>query len=461
MKAERIASYYQASDRLSELLEQIGSNQPTAEQAAEIERLHGVTSEYQRDYRHEQERLSQPASQSIGRGLSGEAGRDMAGNFLNRGADDGVRSFKLDGGGRISSLADGETLSDRITDHRVSRADLTDAIIGAINPAMQSDASRLSCSHTGTVIQKGGAFLRGGHAARMIDLTYSQATVTRAGARRVPMEAGISSLTVTRQTSGHTAHWRGPGESVEPSDSRYEQVQIVPHSLACCTVFENELASDAASFVPTVMMDITKAMAVTLDRGCLRGTGTGASIRGLRNTPNVPIFDGEQSLVGERFENPHAALRLIMNNDYQDDASNLSLIMSPDRAVRYDEMRNGNLDPVQWPPLIGKMKRFHSTSVPSNLAALPAADPDDLTSFNSAPYSEEYYGDFREMAIFVRQDIEIEVLREGIVVNTLTGKQHNLTMEFKTAIRASLRADVLIERPYFFAIAQNVRLNNG
>ncbi len=315
--------------------------------------------------------------------------------------------------------------------------------IAALNEEIRDSFGGLSSALQGNQNISGGVLIPAVLSDLFYDLARAQSVVFRAGARTVPMDAGT--LRIARQVSDPVASWRGENEHVDPSQPTFGDYTVVSKFLGCIVPLTIELAEDAPNIGTIVQNAIANAMGLTLDLFALRGPASGAGPTGVRNTAGVNSVDFYSlSSSGTNFyKGISRGVRLVQDGNFPSDPSELSMITAPSVFEDFDNLRDSTGQPLMSPSIPAKLKKFATTSVPTNIGS-PAA-------------SEAYIGYFPELAVFMRRGIVFEVLSGGSVVNKTTNTTENLINEFKIAIRASMRCDIVCFRPSWFSYLSNVR----
>jgi len=290
-----------------------------------------------------------------------------------------------------------------------------------------------------STIASGGALL-GGHtlSSMVIDSLLPAAVLVRAGGQVIPMDT--ASLQVARITGHPTAHWRGEGQSIDSSQPTFGTYLVRPYFLGITYAINMEMIEDIDN-TPRLLEAMNRAkMASEVDGVGLRGMGVGATPTGIRGTRGIQTMPSVGTPAD--YSVPTGAVRRILDSNFQGDVSSLAWVRSPNIGEAYDGLVDSTGQPLQPTPWASKLQVFHTTTIPDTLGS-------------GGNESEMYFGDFSQVAIFVRRGVTIELLREGLLANAVDGDE-NLISEFKYAIRCSMRVDVLCLRPDHFVFADGV-----
>lgn len=276
----------------------------------------------------------------------------------------------------------------------------------------------------------GGFFVPDLVSANVIDLVRNRSVLSAAGALTVPMTA--NNMTMVRVITDPTAAWRAEGATISESDSEFGAILIVPNSVAALCRVNAELLDDVPSFASTLDGMLAAALAQKLDHAGLYGSGVGAEPTGLRN---ISTSDGINEIsMGTNGATPtdyDDFLDLIRDVEL-DNGSPDTVIMSPRTKATLAQIKTGitsDLTKLQAPADFAALRR-----VVSNQVSITE------TQGSSGVASTAFIGGFSNMAIAMRQNIQIEASR-----TSGTAFEKNQVM-----VRAILRADIAVMRPAMF-----------
>lgn len=267
--------------------------------------------------------------------------------------------------------------------------------------------------------------------AQFIDLVRKQARVLEAGAQTVPLESDTHSI--PRLATGVTGAWRNENAAVSEEDPTFERVTFKPKSLAVLVRLSVELFEDMTpESAAGIENDITRALALELDRVALRGTGTAPEPKGIRNQTGVEI----QSLGTNGATPTMANLTTAVYGVRKDSIEPGAILWSPRTGETFAKLADTTNQPLAYPPEIADLPRLSTAQIPTN-----------LTQGISTDCSEIYVGDFIQLLIGVRPSV-------GVRVKVL---DQRFADTLQVGILAWLRADVQLQHPEGFVVVTGVR----
>ncbi len=124
--------------------------------------------------------------------------------------------------------------------------------------------------------------------AILIDRLRNAMAVGKAGMRVVPMTSDV--LNLARLDTGVTPSWKSEGAAISASDATFSRVTFTARTLPILTLISRELLEDMEDGAAQLLEnELVQAIALELDRACLRGSGTPPEPQGVRNQSGVPI----------------------------------------------------------------------------------------------------------------------------------------------------------------------------
>jgi HK97 family phage major capsid protein len=281
-----------------------------------------------------------------------------------------------------------------------------------------------------------GTLTAGGHmvptplAARIIDRARSQTRVIQAGASTVPMDS--QTLKVARQTGDPTVSWHTENAAISDSGLTFDAVTFTAQTPPCLTVLSRELIEDATGVDDAVENAIARAIALEFDRVALYGTGSAPQPRGIANTSGVTLtahgganggsisnydlfVDGFQVLRGANFEPT-------------------GVIVAPRTETSLAKLKDTTNQPLAAPEAVRAVPRYSTTQVPVN-----------LTTGTSTDTSDAFVGQWDELMLGVRSNLEIQFLGERYADNG------------QVAFLAWFRGDVQLAHPAAFNVVRGLR----
>jgi HK97 family phage major capsid protein len=281
-----------------------------------------------------------------------------------------------------------------------------------------------------------GTATAGGHmvptplAARIIDKARSQARVIQAGASTVPMTA--QTLKIARQTGDPTVSWHTENAAISDSGLTFDAVTFTAQTLPCLTVLSRELIEDATGVDDAIENAIAKAIGLEFDRVALYGTGTPPQPRGVVSTSGVTLTNHGGANGGS-----------ISNHDFLLDAFQVlrggnfepnGVVSSPRTETSIAKLKDTTNQPLAAPDAVRAVARYATTQVPVN-----------LTLGTSSDTSDAFVGQWDELMLGVRTNLEIEFLRERYADNG------------QVAFLAWFRGDVQLAHPAAFNVVRGLR----
>lgn len=268
----------------------------------------------------------------------------------------------------------------------------------------------------------GGFTVPDGVSQEIFDLARNQARVFQAGAMTYLMKHPKELL--PKLTADPTGEWKPENNEHSTTDATaFGGVELQSRTLMFWLPISRELWSDAGNLGAFLTSAIATAAANELDRCALVGTGIGDQPRGLyydadvTKTAAVGVLDMDEiSDSIYRVENAnHEARNIILS----------AFVMNRLRKLK-DGEGNYLLPKTPWvPPLLP------TNQIPNTLGA--GSNESFLVT-----------GDFRNLIVGIRQDLQIEVLREVKAKN------------YQVVIMAAMRADVAAIRPAAFDIINQI-----
>lgn len=300
------------------------------------------------------------------------------------------------------------------------------AIAGVMTGNWRDAEAERRTMGTGTNLT-GGFLVPDPLSAQVIDLVRNASVLINAGALTLPMTG--NTLTVARVVSDPTAAWRAEGAAISESDANFGAILITPKSLAALCRVNAELLDDVPSFAAQLDAQLSAALALELDRVGLYGSGVNAQPQGLRN---INTADG----INEISMGTNGAIP----TDYDDFLD----------LIRDVELDNGAPDTLIWSPrtkntmaeiVTGVLNDKTKLAPPVDFVALKKIVSNQVsvteTQGSSGVASTAFLGGFNNMAIAMRQQIQVEASRVS----------SDLFTKNQVHVRAILRADIAVMRP--------------
>lgn len=233
--------------------------------------------------------------------------------------------------------------------------------------------------------------------AEIIDRARAASVAIRAGARTVNMET--DQVTVAKVTGDPSPGWRAENAAIPESDATFGSVVLNAHTLGVITRMSRELVEDARNIEDLVRDIFASAFALKVDYAILRGSGTAEEPQGVRNASGVTITNLATDGRAPTYDDLVDAVGRL--NDANESPS--AAIWHPRTGRTFAKKVDSTGQPLEAPSLVSEqaLSRHQSTQVPIN-----------LTTGLNADTSEIYVGDFAMVALGVRTELRVELLRE-------------------------------------------------
>lgn len=230
-----------------------------------------------------------------------------------------------------------------------------------------------------------------------IDRLRTQSVAIRAGAMTVPMES--QTLAIARLDTDPTIGWRAELDAVATGDPTFSRVLLTAKSLAGIVRMSRELFADTVNAGAMIEGALAKAMALEIDRAAIFGDGTGNSPTGVINTSG--INEVSMGTNGAALTNADKLLDTIYEMALDNAAAPTAMVMHPRTELSMDKLKDGDGMPLTWPEKIAKLPRLVTTAAPIT-----------ETQGSSSVASSIVFGDYTQLMIGMREDINIRLLSE-------------------------------------------------
>lgn len=261
--------------------------------------------------------------------------------------------------------------------------------------------------------------------SQIIDLARNQAALLRAGTRIVPM--ANRTVDIAKWTGDPAPAWHTENALITATDGTMSKITLTAKALAGITWVSRELLEDAQEVENELRAAFAAQFALTVDKAGLYGSGTDPEPRGLKNAAGV----NKVALGGANGSTPgnydwlvDAAGRLADVNE-----SAQSVIYSPRTARTLGKLKDTTNQPMRLPDYVAELERYQTNQVGNA-----------LTVGTSTDTSDAFVGDFSQLYLGVRTQLQIQVLTER---NADFGQVGFLTW---------WRGDIQVARPAAFDI---------
>lgn len=267
-----------------------------------------------------------------------------------------------------------------------------------------------------------------------IDKLRDKMVLNAAGATTVLLQSHKTNMATV--LTDPTPGWRAEGAAVSESDAVFGQVTFAPKSLAVLVKVSRELLADSLNIEQILESTLAGALALQLDYAGLYGSGSSNQPLGLKSvlttaSRNQVLATNGAKLSAQGFYLPiHTAAKKVAEGN---DAAS-AVVLSPRTYFDIQGFTDTTNQPLKPSAFIENNLTFYDTnSVPNN-----------LTTGSSNVTSEIFTGNFSNMLLGLRQEMEIQVLSEAYAGNLQVG------------FLAHLRADWQVARPNSFWLTQGV-----
>lgn len=346
--------------------------------------------------------------------VSGEASAvNGSGDYLI-----GNRSQWVDQRGNpLKVLARSERMAER-SESGVGMGDLIRAKI--TGPRNEAEARALS---EGTD-SAGGFTVPSPLASQFIDRLRARSVVMQAGAMTVPMDS--ATLAMARLETDPDSAWRAENAAIAEGDPTFGRVLFEAKTLAGKLTISRELAADSINVGAMIENAFAASMAIELDRAAVYGDATANSPRGVVNTTGINAVS--MGTNGAALADYDPLLDTILALKNANAADPTAMIANPRTEIALAKLKDVDGNPLTVPGLVSRIPLLSTTSAP--------IDEEEGTTTNA---SSIVFGDFRELMIGMRQQLEIRVFDQP-----LAGTGQLLVV-------AWMRADVQLATPKSFA----------
>lgn len=234
--------------------------------------------------------------------------------------------------------------------------------------------------------------------ANWIDRLRAALVVVRAGATTVPLSS--DSVRIARLATDPVAAWRSENAAVAESDPTFESVTFTPRSLDVFFKTSRELLEDSINAGEILETALVRSFAVEVDRVCLHGTGTAPQPRGLRTTTNVnEVSQGVNGAALTSYDPLIDLLGLCWADNVTVDPV---AIVAPRTLTTISKFKEATTNaPLARPAALTGWSFLTTALMPIN-----------ETQGGASTASSLFIGDWSEMMLGFRTEMQVEVARE-------------------------------------------------
>ncbi|MEI8375357.1 MAG: phage major capsid protein [Planctomycetota bacterium] len=291
----------------------------------------------------------------------------------------------------------------------------------------------------GAVDAGGGYLLNPVLSGSVIDLARSASVCLRAGAQTIPMDSG--ELRIAKLATDPVGYWRAEGVKVTASAPTLSQAVLRPLTLAAIIPLSIEVLQDAVNVEAVVTGALQRSLGLALDQAALLGKGSSSEPCGIVNFPGVNAVTSCGAPAHGCVKAREAVLDILTAN-YPGRLEDLAWIQHPRTANSYDALADTLYQPLKASPWVAAPQRFMTTSLPIN-------------GGGGSNESTDIIGDFSQLLIGIRQQVNIRVLDSGSVTDA-DGASWSAESQLMKLVVAYMRADTVLLRPTWFSTISGI-----
>ena len=228
--------------------------------------------------------------------------------------------------------------------------------------------------------------------AQLIDRLRASSVLIRAGARTIPLTSDQNYI--AKIASDPVPAWRAEAASIAESDPTFARVSLAPKSLAVLVKVSREVLEDSLNIEAALVLALTQAMALEVDRAGLFGSGTGSVPQGLANMAGIGAVALNNPLT--TYAPLIAARTQVLTANAGEPTA---FIMHPREDGTLTGLTATDGQPLQAPAKIAAIPQLVTTSVPI-VGGVGTNEGSIIT------------GNFSRFMIGLRNGLRIEMLKE-------------------------------------------------
>jgi HK97 family phage major capsid protein len=271
----------------------------------------------------------------------------------------------------------------------------------------------------------------------VIDLARNNSVCFKAGALTLPMTS--STLSIAKLTQDIVPAWKQENAPGAFADAQFGSVKLQSRTLMALASLSVELFEDAPNIEQLIETSLAKVLALEIDRAALRGDGSASTPTGVKSAQGVTVTNlatnGLTLLYSNAYQTFSNGILTILNKNGLPNA----VVMAPRTQIELDQLVNTLGDSLEAPPSWDALEKYTTNSTPIN-----------LTHGSSSLASDAILGDFSQMIVGMRTDLQVEITRLG------GGSTGSAFQNLQVWIRAYLRADVVLAHPEFFCVLDGI-----
>lgn len=234
-----------------------------------------------------------------------------------------------------------------------------------------------------------------------IDKMRAKSVCQQAGASTVLLDS--NKVSIARLATDPVAAWRAELGNVATSDPTFEQVQFVAKSLAVTVRVSRELLADSINVEAALEDALARSLALEVDRVCLFGTGVDPQPKGITLAAGIQTVS-VGGANGGQLTNYAPVLQGLQKLSEANADATTAIVMAPRTKYALAGLLDTTNQPLNAPAIVAKVPQLDTIAVPVNMTKGTA---------NNA--TKIIMGDFSQMMLGVRQELEIEISREKFI----------------------------------------------
>jgi HK97 family phage major capsid protein len=316
---------------------------------------------------------------------------------------------------------------------------------GFENEVFQETRKKAQSMGTGS---EGGYLVPANYIAELIELIRASTVIDKLGATILNNLTG-SPVKFPKQTGGGTGYWTGENTAITDSSTTLGELNLTPKRATALVKLSNSIIKHSnPSIEAMVRRDIALTLALLLDLGSLRGSGTSDQPTGIVNTADILTYAIGTN--GGDFDYDHF--------------ENMIYEMELNNTLR------GNVGLATHPKIISKLKKIRiaqfSGQTDGEYLMLPMSDkklrelldynfakttqlPINLTKGSSSDCAEVILGNFQELLVCDWGGLELMASKET----------SDAFAKDQTWIRAIQEVDCGLRHPESFVVCSDARTN--
>ena len=252
--------------------------------------------------------------------------------------------------------------------------------------------------------------------ARLIDRLRAKSTIFKAGAQTIPLTTDSNKF--AKLATDPTATWRLENASISDNSPTFSELEFTPRSLVSLVKASRELIADSTNMNEALEHAFAEALSLELDRVAFVGSGSAPEPQGLFTMTNVNEVDmGTNGAAVADYSQILDAIQLL-------EAANAdtptAMVMHSRTKRAYESLVDTTEANRRIPPAaVTELPRLVTTQIPI-----------DQTQGSASNASSIFLGNFSELVVGMRAELQVEVLKERYSEN------------YQFGFLAHLRADI-------------------